>query len=79
MTIPRQSPPKPSQGQLVTIKRWPTDRWPEGLGISAKDGWNFGVGFVVAVIVIPFVVLAVSCMAGLTFLTMMGRSIGLLF
>jgi hypothetical protein len=37
---------------LMAVIRWPTERWPEGLGLSVRDGWNFGLGLGPALIII---------------------------
>ena len=36
----------------VSIDQWPNKRYSEGLGISFKDGWNFGLGFWLCSVVI---------------------------
>jgi len=36
----------------VSIGQWPLKRLSEGLGLSVKDGWNFGLGFWLCSVVI---------------------------
>lgn len=58
-TIPQKLDPK------VLIVSWPTERLPQGLGLSNKDGWNFGIGFGLAMaIAVPLILLALSCIIG---------------
>jgi hypothetical protein len=58
-SLPPKTEPK------VTITRWPTERWPEGLGVSVRDGWNFGIGFGLAMaIAVPFILILLSCVIG---------------
>ncbi len=67
--------PQP-QGHMMSIRRWPTERWPEGLGLSVKDGWNFGIGFGLAMIIaIPLILLFITCVFGVG-LTILGGSLG---
>jgi len=36
----------------ISLGQWPLKRLSEGLGISFKDGWNFGLGFWLCSVVI---------------------------
>ncbi|KKL93121.1 hypothetical protein LCGC14_1877820 [marine sediment metagenome] len=36
----------------ISLGQWPLKRRSEGLGISFKDGWNFGLGFWLCSVVI---------------------------
>ena len=57
-------PPKPDTKVLVIA--WPTERLSQGLGLSKKDGWNLGIGFwLAAVIGVPLILLAISCVIGM--------------
>ena len=74
----KPQPPKQPTDHLMTIRRWPTERWPEGLGLSVKDGWNFGIGFGVAMaIAVPFILVLLACVIGLG-MAMLGSSLGAL-
>jgi hypothetical protein len=66
------------QGHLMSIRRWPTERWPEGLGLSVKDGWNLGIGFGLAMaIAVPIILALIGCVLMLV-LTVLGGSLGAL-
>jgi hypothetical protein len=71
-SLPPKTEPK------VTITRWPTERWPEGLGVSVRDGWNFGLGLgpalIVIIIISQIIFVGLGCMA----LMAMGTSLGAL-
>lgn len=55
-TKPEQTRLSPRPVPAMNIGRWPTERWPEGVGLSFKDGWNFGVGFGLAMaIAVPII------------------------
>ncbi len=74
--MPKNAPLRPSHGQLASIVRWPTERWPEGIGISVKDGWNFGIGFGVAMaIAVPLILALLGCVVGIG-ITVLGNSLG---
>jgi hypothetical protein len=63
----------------TTIARWPAKRMPEGIGMSVKDGWNWGIGFGLAmVIVVPLILVLFGCVIMMG-LTMIGGSFGGLF
>lgn len=51
------TPPKDqATGHKMTISAWPVEREPQGVGLSVKDGWNFGIGFGVAMaIAVPLI------------------------
>lgn len=69
------STPKP-QAHLMSIRRWPTERWPEGIGLSVKDGWNVGIGFGLAMaIAVPLILTLIGCVLGFG-LTILGGSLG---
>jgi len=58
----KQVPERPSQGHLMSIAHWPKERRSEGLGMSAKDGWHFGIGFGLALaIAVPLIVAVLFC------------------
>lgn len=69
------------KGRPVTpmaVTRWPTERWPEGLGISSRDGWHFGLGLGPALIfVIILAQILFLCLVGLG-ITILGGSLGAL-
>lgn len=81
MTIDKQpAPPKPSKpsGHRMNIASWPSVRKSEGIGISVKDGWNFGTGFGLAMaIAVPLILLLLSCVIGFV-LMVAGGSLGAL-
>lgn len=55
----------PKRDTTMLISAWPTERLSQGLGLSIKDGWNFGTGFGLAMaIAVPLILLAISCIAG---------------
>lgn len=69
---------KPRPPPYMSVRRWPTERWPEGLGLSVRDGWNFGIGFGLAMaIAVPFILLLIGCVIGLG-ITILGGSLGAL-
>ncbi len=71
-------PIKPRPPAPMMINRWPTERWPEGIGISVKDGWNFGIGFGLAMaLAVPFILALIGCVIGLG-ITILGESLGAL-
>jgi hypothetical protein len=80
MTINKPTVPKPTkpQGHLMTIVRWPAERRSEGIGLSVKDGWNFSIGFGLAMaIAVPLILLLIGC-ALMFALTLLGGSLGAL-
>jgi len=74
-TKPKKASPKPSQDHPMAVKSWPTERRPEGIGLSAKDGFNFFIGGLVAWVI--FLVL-ISCFIFFG-IAAFGASIGSLF
>lgn len=69
---------KPQSPTPMALKRWPTERWPEGIGMSVRDGWNWGIGFGLAMaIAVPLILLALFCIIGLG-ITILGGSLGAL-
>lgn len=78
MTMPKEAPLRPSKGDIVTIKRWPNERQPEGIGLSVKDGWNLGIGFGVAMaIAVPLILAFIGCVLGIV-VVVAGGSLGAL-
>lgn len=70
-------PPAPSNPVQVT--QWPVKRRPEGIGISVRDGWNFGIGLGFALIIaIPVIMTAVLIIMAIG-LTIVGGSLATLF
>lgn len=68
--------PKPEPKTVILA--WPTERLSQGLGLSLKDGWNFGTGFGLAMaIAVPLILLAISCVIG-TLIVIGGGSLGAL-
>lgn len=54
MSLLKEDGTAPIKTQGMSINAWPTERLSEGIGLSVKDGWNFGIGFGAAVtIAIP--------------------------
>ncbi|MHC4748969.1 MAG: hypothetical protein ACYTFW_03760 [Planctomycetota bacterium] len=69
---------KPRPPTPMTIIRWPIERWPEGLGLSVRDGWNLGIGFGLAMaIAVPLILLFLGCIIGIG-ITILGGSLGAL-
>lgn len=69
---------KPRVPTSIAVVRWPAERWPEGLGLSVRDGWNLGIGFGLAMaIAVPLILLALSCIIGIG-ITILGGSLGAL-
>ena len=67
-----QAQPKPHP---MDIRSWPTDRLPQGIGVSVKDGWNFGIGFGLAMaIAIPVIMMFLGCVIFLA-LAQLGSSL----
>lgn len=71
---PQAQPKAQPKDHPMAIRSWPVVRESQGVGISVKDGWNFGTGFGLAMtIAVPFILLLIVCVAGIV-LTMMGLS-----
>lgn len=67
-------PPKPATRNIIIA--WPTKRLPEGIGMSVKDGWYWGIGFGMAmVIAIPVILTFLSCLIGLA-IVLLGSWLG---
>lgn len=50
----------------MAIARWPVERLPGGLGLSIKDGWNWGIGFRLAMaIAVPLILALIGCVLGI--------------
>lgn len=75
MTLLKGDGTAPEKISKVVLTSWP-DRLPDGLGLSIKDGWVFGVGFGLAMII---VVLLSSCIIWLGFISIIGSSLEVLF
>ena len=72
--LTNQQQPKPTS-QSVRIVRWPAKRLPEGIGLSVQDGWNFGIGLGLAlVIAVPFI-LGLAWLLLFIFLGILGVSL----
>lgn len=65
----------PENGYATKLTSWP-ERKPDGLGLSVKDGWFFGVGFGLAVAII---MILSSCIIWFGFILVLGSSLGALF
>lgn len=65
-----------AQSHRLNILQWPVERMPQGLGLSFKDGYNFGLGMGVAfVFVLPVLIAIASCAGWLLFL-LLGNWLG---
>ncbi len=61
------------QAQQVNVTRWPEHRRSEGIGLSLRDGMNFGVGFAIGISVLfPVILIAVGCFVLLFWSTIAG-------
>jgi hypothetical protein len=79
MTLLKNDGTVPNKSHNVNIQSWPINRESEGLGLSIKDGWNFGIGFGLAMtIAIPLILLLFTCVIGIG-LSIMGSSLGALW
>lgn len=59
---------------MMSLDSWPA-RIPDGLGLSFKDGWNFGTGFGLALVVaVPLIIAVVGCVIAF-FLAVLGVSV----
>ncbi len=76
---PPEAPPEDKpKSHKMTINAWPVERESQGVGLSVKDGWNFGIGFGVAMaIAVPLILLFVGCAAAFA-LAYFGSSLGAL-
>jgi hypothetical protein len=64
------SPKRVKNGNVakLAIVDWP-ERKSAGLGSSIKDGWNFGIGFGLAMTVaLPLMLMILGCVIGLAFM-----------
>ncbi|MCP4083152.1 MAG: hypothetical protein GY743_23265 [Planctomycetaceae bacterium] len=73
------APKKPPQAHLMSVTQWPEKRTPEGIGLSVKDGWNFGTGFGLAMLIAVPLILSVFGCAIFVSLSVLGGSLGALF
>jgi hypothetical protein len=53
----------PIKPKSVNVSAWPTERLPEGVGLSVKDGFYFGIGFGIAIIIAVPLILGISGLA----------------
>lgn len=68
--------PRKPQAHRLGILQWPDERMPQGVGLSFKDGYNFGLGVGVAlVIVLPILITIVTC-AGWLLFVLLGSWLG---
>jgi len=68
----------PEKTHTVAISSWPVERFSEGVGVSVKDGWNFGIGFGLAMaLAVPLILLLLGCIIGVG-LSIVGSSLGAL-
>ncbi len=52
----------------LAIVKWPA-RDKDGVGSSIKDGWNFGIGFGLAMTVaLPLMLMILGCVIGVAFM-----------
>jgi hypothetical protein len=59
-----QSPQQPAAAKThpMAVISWPDIRRPAGVGMSVKDGWNFGIGMGLAfAVAVPLILTIVSC------------------
>ena len=71
-TTPTKKPPS------LSVHNWPVERLPEGLGVSFKDGWNFGTGFGLAMLIaVPLILLCLACIIGIGVI-FLGGSLGVM-
>lgn len=75
---PTRPEDKPPISHKMTINAWPVEREPQGVGLSVKDGWNFGIGFGVAMaIAVPLILFFLGCVV-IFALAYFGSSLGAL-
>lgn len=73
---PKPKTPAKPQRHPMSVVEWPKKRLPEGIGISFKDGWNFGMGFGLAMaIAVPIILALLGCVI----MTAFGSTLGALF
>ena len=63
---------KKPYGPRPTILQWPSIRASQGMGISFKDGYNFGLGFGVAIVIVLPLIIAASLGVGLVVFFFLG-------
>jgi hypothetical protein len=74
MTLLKGDGTAPVKTQKISINAWPVERLPEGIGLSVKDGWYFGIGLGLALMIaIPVIMLILSCII-FTGLSILGTS-----
>jgi hypothetical protein len=67
---------KPPSPHYMAVVSWPKGRRAEGIGLSVKDGWNFGVGIGLALtIALPIILSIIGCAVWILF-GWLGSSIG---
>lgn len=69
---------KPRSPNPTEVIRWPVERYPEGIGLSVRDGWNFFLGGGAAlVVVVGLAQLIIGCAIGVA-IVVAGGSLGVL-
>lgn len=78
MTIKTPEELKRSQAQArqLGILQWPTERMPQGLGLSKKDGYNLGLGMGVAIVIVLPILIAIMTCAGWLLFLLLGNWLG---
>jgi hypothetical protein len=66
MTLLKNDDSMPIKPHVTVITSWPTERLPEGLGLSINDGWYFGIGLGLALtIALPVILLVIGFIVGI--------------
>ncbi|MHC4195403.1 MAG: hypothetical protein ACYSQZ_05590 [Planctomycetota bacterium] len=72
MTLLKEDGTVPIKTQKVSVNAWPVERLPEGIGLSVKDGWYFGIGFGLAIAIAVPLILGVSAFVIVLILSIFG-------
>jgi hypothetical protein len=63
----------------LQIEKWPDRKDGDGIGISFKDGWDFGIGFGLAMLIaVPLIMAVLSCVIWIGVMMFGGMVSGLL-
>lgn len=58
MSLLKEDGTTPGNSRKINVIAWPVERLPEGIGLSIKDGWYFGIGLGLALTVaVPLILL----------------------